>query len=143
MYVILIDIAPEVTNVFLHFQILSSFCCLFCCPLLYLLDYWFALLFYSFLNHSSVFFSVQLWLSCGTFLYFMSLCWSSDCVHSFFSLNRWNYFFPQTLLWTLYKVSCLSLFIKVFFSWGFALFFDLKHLHLHLACLSVFVCMYR
>ena len=48
-----------------------------------------------------------------TFLYFLSLCWSSHCVHPFFfwvwSASLWP------LLWTLFQGDCLSPFCLVLF----------------------------
>lgn len=51
------------------FRSFLHFCCLFCCPLLYL-DYWFVFLSYLFIFWTTLlYFFSSLWLSCGTFLY--------------------------------------------------------------------------
>ena len=90
-----------------------------------------------------VYFSVQLlyssalWLLFGTFLYILSLCWSSHCVYPFFSWGWWALLW--LLFWTLYQVNYFSPFFKVF--WGFILFFHLEYmpLFLHFAWFSVLV----
>lgn len=74
-----------------------------------------------------------------SFLYFLSLCWHTDCVHLFFFQVWWASLWP--MLWTLYQVNCLSVFYLVFF-WGFVSFIVLERIFLmpRFARISVSVC---
>ena len=85
-------------------------------PLPCLWVYWSFLLFHLVCYWTPiVYFSVELlyfsalWFMFETFLYFLliHLCWSSHCIHAFFSRVLWASLWP--LLWILYQVNYLTL----------------------------------
>lgn len=66
-------------------------------------------------------------------LIFLSLIWSSYCVHLFFSWAGWESFWP--LAWIFYQVNYLSVSLCIF-PWGFILFY-LEHVFLFCLFISI------
>lgn len=63
--------------------------------------------------HPLVIFFISDTAVCGNFLYFLSFCWSSHCVHPFSSQKWWASSWP--LLLTCCQVHCLSPFHLILF----------------------------